>query len=254
MKTNKKGMTLVECIVAMAVFAVATTGFVMAASVSMRSQAKSARRMEKTNSQSTSLEHFSSYASVLDPEYSNVRPMTVGTNQWRMTFAFPASTVINDHVFGYNAKLDSTDPDGVFDLSFFSSAEQLMLDENQYWVTLYNYDTQQHEWTAELNSADYTFFDNEGQDSGLQSTPSRLIAPNGGYVKFGVKRKTSGASMNGCLKITGDGLGEGVNIDLDSMKMPSLNKDDHMRYIYYNGSNFVTPEDYNSKPAELAEE
>ncbi|ADU22874.1 type IV pilus modification PilV family protein [Ruminococcus albus] len=253
MKTNKKGMTLVECIIAMGVFAVATTGFVMAASASMRSQAKSASRMTKTNSQSTNLEHFSSYASVLDPEYSNVRPMTNGTNQWRISFPFTSATVVNDHVFGYNAKLDNTDPDGVFDLSFFSSAEQLSLEENEYWVTLYNYDTVQHEWTAELNSTDFTFFNNAHVDNGQQSTPSHLWAPNGGYMKFGVKRHNSGASMNGCLKITGDGLPqEGVNIDLDSMGLP--NTKDNMRYIYFDGSGFKTPEQFDSDPAEVAEE
>ncbi|MCR5019635.1 prepilin-type N-terminal cleavage/methylation domain-containing protein [Ruminococcus sp.] len=240
MKANKKGMTLVECIVAMGVFAVATTGFVMAASASMRSQAKSASRMTKTNSQSTSLEHFSSYVRVLDPEYSNVRPMSYGTNQWRMTFPFDASTVVNNHVFGYNAKLDDNDPDGVFDLSFFTAAEQLSLEADEYWVTLYNNDSMQHEWTAELNSTDFSFFDNQHNNMGQQKLPSHLWAPNGGYFKFGIKRDTAGASMNGCLKITGDGLpAEGVNINLDEMVLPKTN--DNMRYIYFDGGAFNGP-------------
>ena len=44
MKNNKKGMTLVECIIAMAVFAVATTGFTMAATTCIKAQIKSHTR------------------------------------------------------------------------------------------------------------------------------------------------------------------------------------------------------------------
>lgn len=202
MKTNKKGMTLVECIIAMAVFAIATTGFTMAATACMRAQAKSNRRMTKTNVQSTNLEHFSTFSKVLDPGFSNVRPMEQGVNQWQMTFNFGSDVIVNKNVYGYLAKLDSTDPDGVYDLSFFNSAEQVSLGEGEYWVTLYNKSSEQHTWYVSCAEG-FTFFDNETNPTGQDELPKHIWAPDGGYFKFGVKQTTSGVGdLSKCLTVT----------------------------------------------------
>ena len=207
MKTNKKGMTLVECIIAMAVFAVATTGFTMAATACMKAQAKTGRRMTATNTQTTNLEHFSSYSRVLDPEYSNVRAMNSGVNKYKMTFNFGSIEVENDNVYGYKSVLDHDSPDGVFELSFFSAAEQIDLGEGEYWITLYNNSSSQH--TLDISCAVpgdsqvFEFFNNEHDNAVQQALPRHIWAPNGGYMKFGLKQRTPGVGdLDTCLTIT----------------------------------------------------
>lgn len=250
---NKKGMTLVECIVAMGVFAVATTGFVMAASVSMRSQAKSASRMTKTNTQSTNLEHFSSYSHVLDPEYSNVRPMSSGTNQWQMTYKFKNATIVNDNIYGYIAKLDPDDREGVFDLSFFSSADQLTLGDGEYWVTLYNFDGNQHTWDITC-PPEFSFFDNEKDDTAQQTLPRHIWAPSGGYMKFGIKQKTPGVGdIKTCLRIHSVEESKDYTVGVQD-KMPNKSiaeGGDNMCHIYFNNGVFMNPEDFNKTAPEV---
>jgi len=207
MKTNKKGMTLVECIIAMAVFAIATTGFTMVATTCMKAQAKASRRMTATNNQTTNLEHFSSYSKVLDPEYCNVKPMSTGINKFKMTFDFGTVKVENDDIYGYRSVLDPSSPDGVFELSFFSAAEQVDLAEGEYWITLYNNSSSQHTWDINCavpgDSQVFEFFNNEHDNSIQQALPRHIWAPNGGYMKFGFKQRTPGVGdLSSCLEIT----------------------------------------------------
>jgi prepilin-type N-terminal cleavage/methylation domain-containing protein len=255
MKTNKKGMTLVECIVAMAVFAIATTGFTMAATACMRAQAKSHKRMTKTNVQSTNLEHFSTNAHVLDPEYSNIKPMTTGANQFKITFPFKTSTVENKNVYGYYAKLDSNDKEGVYQLSFLSAVDQIKLTEGEYWVTLYNCTSDGQEFTVSCDE-DYTFFDNEHNISYDTSLPGHLWSADGGYRKFGVKNlKGTGAKIT----ITRRGTANPENdtdtttITIDSSWMPNGTLDnggdgDNMVSIYYVGGDdgYLNLDGYNA--------
>ncbi|SFC45637.1 type IV pilus modification PilV family protein [Ruminococcus albus] len=252
MKFNKKGMTLVECIIAMAVFAVATTGFTMVATACMKAQAKTGARMTKTNTQSTNLEHFSTYAKVLDPGYTNVSPMYAGTNQFQMTFNFEKAgiTVQNKNVYGYYAKLEDTDKDSVFDLSFFTPANQVQLSDGEYWVTLYNYDSEQHTWDITCNS-DFAFFDNEKNTTQQQTLPRHIWAPNGGYYKFGIKQKTPGVGdITSCLTIhsyedNADYPPVGIS---DKMPNGALGTEggDNMVYIYYYNGAFQTPEQFDA--------
>lgn len=246
MKINKKGMTLVECIIAMAVFSIATTGFVMAASVCMRSQAKAGTRMTKTNTQTTNLEHFSTFAHVLDPSYSNVRPMASGTNQFQMTFQFPTDTVVNDKIYGYYSTLEDEDEDGVFELSFFSAADQVTLGEGEYWVTLYNYDGAQQ--TLDITCPDdFSFFDNEKNDTAQQTLPRHIWAPEGGYMKFGIKAKSGGGAPTVTIhSVEGNFTDKTLNIaDF------KLSEDENYCNIYYTGAGtFLTPEDFDSASPE----
>lgn len=248
MKANKKGMTLVECIIAMAVFAIATTGFTMAATACMKAQAKSNGRMTKTNVQSTNLEHFSSFSKVLDPEYTNVSPMTTGTNQFQMTFKFGTDVIENKNVYGYYAKLDGDDKDKVYDLSYFTAAEQLNLSANEYWVTIYNCDSTLKTWNIETTSG-FRFFDNEHNITMGQKLPTRQWAPNGGYLKFGIEQlEGSETDLASCLKITkaGETTGKTTGITEDCMLNHSIkNGGDNMVSIYYEGGKFISATEYN---------
>lgn len=255
MKTNKKGMTLVECIIAMAVFAVATTGFTMAAAACMKAQAKTTRRMTTTNSQTTNLEHFSTFSHVLDPEYANVKPMEDGLNKFKMTFDFGSVKVENDHVYGYSSKLDPDSPDGVFELSFFSAADQVSLDSHEYWITLYNYGAIQQTWDISCaipgDSQEFEFFD-AGKNSAVQQTlPRHIWAPNGGYMKFGIRQRTPGVGdIDTCMVITNVETGNKMTVPVTSMRESD---EDNMCSIYFDGSNFLTPEEFKGAPSETEE-
>jgi prepilin-type N-terminal cleavage/methylation domain-containing protein len=258
MKSNKKGMTLVECIIAMAVFAVATTGFTMVATTCMKAQARTVKRMTTTNNQTTNLEHFSTFSQVLDPEYTNVKPMENGTNRFKMTFAFPALTVENDHVYGYTAKLDEESQDGVFELSFFSAADQVTLDANEYWITLYNYGTEQRTWDISCaiagDSQQFEFFDNEKNNTVQQTLPRHIWAPNGGYMKFGI-RPREGCSADGidsCLKITCVETGETYTVPVTTMAI--TDDEPGMCAIYFNGTSFLSPAQFDSENPESESE
>lgn len=255
MNTNKKGMTLVECIIAMAVFAVATTGFTMAATACMKAQAKTGRRMTATNTQTTNLEHFSTFSQVLDPEYSNVKPMEAGVNRFKMTFAFPSVTIENDHVYGYSSKLDEDSPDGVFELSFFSAADQVPLEDNEYWITLYNYSGSQQTWDISCaipgDSQDFEFFDNEKKNTVQQTLPRHIWAPNGGYMKFGIRQRIAGVGdLNSCLKITNVETGNEFTVPVTNKK---VKEDENMCSIYFDGSSFLSPAEFDGMPSESEE-
>ena len=252
MKTNKKGMTLVECIIAMAVFAVATTGFTMAATVCMKAQARTVRRMTATNNQTTNLEHLSTYSKVLDPEYSNVKKMETGTNKFTITFPFESGDIVNNHVYGYKSKLDEDSPDGVFELSFFSPAEQVSLDSHEYWVTLYNCSTEQKQWnitcTVPGDLQEFEFFNNEKDPSAGQALPTHIWAPNGGYMRFGIRQKTAGVGdINNCLVITDDEGNSSAPIKITDM---CINEGENYCAIYYypgHGENpFLSPREYDA--------
>ena len=203
MKNNKHGMTLVECIIAMAVFAVASTGFIMTATACYKSQVKAKKRMDTANTQTTNLEHFSNYSQVVDPEALNVEPMSGGSNRWVITFPFTSASggeISNSKVHGYYSVADPDDP--VFDLSFFSPIEQVDLTTDEYWVTFTNVGSEQ-KW-LELSLADSThfvFFDNEKNEASGSTLPEHIWGPNGGAFRFGIKNKGGGDISGAVLTV-----------------------------------------------------
>lgn len=244
-KMNKKGMSLVECIVAMGVFAVATTGFTMGATACMKSQAKSGRVLQKTNTQTTNLEHFSTYARVFDAQYANVKKMSSDANQWQMVFDFPGAgeTVTNNNVFGYYSVIDEGDSKGIYQLSFFTAANTVALDPDEYWVTLYNYDTAQHTFDIECTDS-FTFFDNEKNRKGT-GLPRHIWAPDGGFFKFGVAKADGSADIHNCLIVKEtreDASTTTTNLGLaDYMphgEMGVEENGDNMVYIYFKNGSF----------------
>lgn len=253
-RINKKGMSLVECIVAMGVFAVATTGFTMGAFACMQNQAKSSRVLTKTNTQSTNLEHFSTYAQVFDTQYANIKKMSPDANQWQMVFDFPKAgeTVKNNNVFGYYSVIDEGDSKGIYQLSFFTAANTVPLNADEYWVTLYNFDANQRTWDISCPSS-FMFFDNEKNRKGNQ-LPRHIWAPNGGFMKFGIAKDDPSASLTNCLHIEEisetDGSVTPYDVSIDD-KMPNGqigadDEGDNMVYIYFENGNFLNKQDYSA--------
>lgn len=224
MKNNKHGMTLVECIIAMAVFAVASTGFIMTATACYRSQVKAKKRMDTANTQTTNLEHFSNYSQVVDPEALNVEPMSAGSNRWAITFPFSSASggpVTNTRVHGYYSVANPDDP--VFDLSFFSPIEQVDLSTDEYWVTFTNVSSEQY-WLV-LKAADptsYVFFDVEKEEKG-DTLPKHIWAPNGGTFRFGIRNKS------------------GADISQDVIMIYDYQRDTTIGYM--NLSNYILPDE-----------
>ncbi|MBQ8965757.1 prepilin-type N-terminal cleavage/methylation domain-containing protein [Ruminococcus sp.] len=237
MKMNKKGMTLVECIIAMAVFAIATTGFTMAATTCIRAQTKFHTRNKIANNQSTDLEHFANYSDVVDlSEYSvtTMDPNTgIGKNMYQITYAFPSATVTNSKVHGYRAEVDSDDK--VFELSFLSPINTVSLDSDEYWFTLYNVSGSDVSWDWSC-STDYSFFDNE-KASTQQTLPNGgRIWADGSIMRFGIK--SSVGDLSGCTAhvefFNGSycdipNMGQFLNINEDDPD------DDQYGYIFYMG-------------------
>lgn len=226
MKNNRKGMTLAEVIIAMGVFAVATTGFIMTATACYKAQTKTQNRMENSNTQTTNLEHFSNYNQVVDPEDLNVEPMSGGSNRWVMTFPFTGGgSVVNNKVYGYYSVADPDDP--VYDLSFFSPIEQVPLDEGEYWINLFN-NTSSDAWLqiSIIDSTQFEFFDNEKVSKG-SDLPERLWGANGGCRRFGV-RSLGGDASQPTIRITNVDSGD----TFDCAITPYLNSDDGYAFMH----------------------
>lgn len=214
MKMNKHGMTLVECIIAMGVFAVATTGFIMTATACYKAQTKAKSRMENANTQTTNLEHFSNYSEIVDPEALNVEAMNGGANRWVITFPFSSASggpVTNTHVHGYYSVADPTDP--AYDLSFFSPIEQVDLTTDEYWVSLTNISGSDGWFELRVEDATkYEFFDVEKAPKGTE-LPEHIWGANGGCYRFGIKN-IAGNISNAVLVV------HDVNIDSDIAHLP----------------------------------
>ncbi|MBQ9541029.1 prepilin-type N-terminal cleavage/methylation domain-containing protein [Ruminococcus sp.] len=237
MKNNKKGMTLVECIIAMAVFAVATTGFTMAATACIKAQVKSHSRNRITNAQTTNLEHFSNYSKVLDPSELNVEEMP---ERYAISFNFEGTAnVINKDIYGYTAIADPDDK--VYQLSFISPIERVTVMPGEWWITIYNGDPANQIFNLTL-SPGFEFFDNEKERADFPAEGC-IWGGDGGIRKIGI-RSTGGSFNDPCMTISCGGVSKSINI-LGENFWTEKNSDDSAGYasIYYNGA-FVNKDEY----------
>ena len=168
-----------------------------------------------------------------------------------MTFKFKNNTVVNDNIYGYYALLDPSEKDKVYELSFFSAADQVDLSDGWYWVTLYNFSSSPIRWAISCDT-DFAFFDNEGNTNEQQSLPDHSWAANGGYMKFGIKKNSSGGSTGATFTltpITENGYGTDQTVTFNDTYMPNGTLDnggkgDNMVSIYYYNEAFMNPDDF----------
>lgn len=194
---NAKGMTLVEIIVAMAVFSVITSGFCLATKYCMDAQVRAFDRLTQTNQQTTNLE---TYAGATDKNASNVQGLNdpahgVIDNRYVIKYTFyqhddvsdtdiAKYTFENKNMYGYQSVY--TDEDQVLKLGFFSAENTVKLDTNEYWITVTNLSQETNVFDVSGSSDDFTFFNIEHQYyTDLTSIPSRVKA-NGEDYRFGV--------------------------------------------------------------------
>lgn len=195
MKMNKKGMTLVECIIAMAVFAVATTGFTMAASACVKAQIKYHSRNRAMNNQTTNLEHFSAYSGG-NVNSTNLTPMDpdvgYGSNMYQVEFTFEdGTTITNRKVNGYRAG-KAEGEDGVFELSFLAPIAQVPLNTNECWLTIYNCSEEGIVFDMTLPQG-FEFFDSSKEKIG---SPYRLmLTDSGDFKRIGIRKSKTEASV-----------------------------------------------------------
>lgn len=245
MKSNKKGMTLVECIIAMAVFAIATTGFTMSATAAMRAQAKAHNRNKIANEQNTDLEHFSNYSQVVDLNELNVTPMdpsdAMGKNMYQIKYDFNGIEVVNNKVHGYRAAVD--EKDSVYELSFFSPIDQVMLEPNEYWITLYNCTPEDRTWDITCDGDGIEFFDNEKRSLG-NTLPRHIWGGNGEYKRFGVRLTDPLKPLE--IVINDPITHETSNVTVDlSDKINISGEDDRYGYVYcVSATSFVSYSEY----------
>lgn len=247
MKMNKKGMTLVECIIAMAVFAVATTGFTMAATACVRAQVKYHTRNRTMNNQTTNLEHFSAYTSG-NVNATNVTPMDpdvgYGSNMYEVEFTFQNDTKIsNRKVNGYrSAQADGED--GVFELSFLSPIEQVRLNTNEYWLTFYN--CSDDPLVLDMTLPDgFEFFDVNKEKL---SNPYRLmLTDSGDFSRIGIRDKRSSDDISKSpdinINIKENFDGWETTVKVQDMIDP-YGDGDRYGYCYYENNTFKTTAQY----------
>lgn len=240
---NKKGMTLVEVIIAMAVFASITTGFTMAASYCVKAQAKAKTRLTETNEQTTKLEN---YSGVIDYDVADVDQLETGANKWTMTYEFPNAgdsgyTITNDKLHGYTSKSS----DEVLKLGFFSAIDRINLNAGEYWITIYNWSSDDKLWDISCSS-NFAFFDNEGDlTMPLNALNTQGVMASGGAVKFGIKDLGGGNLANAVtIKEWGD-TGDGVTIDLSQ---DGYIDDQRYGFVYFTDSGtFLTEEEFDAE-------
>ncbi|EGC03742.1 prepilin-type cleavage/methylation N-terminal domain protein [Ruminococcus albus 8] len=240
MKKNNKGMTLVECIIAMAVFAVATTGFTMAATSCIRAQIKSHARNRIANEQTTNLEHFSNYSKVIDPTLLNVKEMP---EKYGVSFDFGTIKVVNKDVYGYTALADPEDK--TYQLSFISPIERVTVLPGEWWITIYNADPTDKSFDIYAQPG-FIFFNNEKEDAGTESL-DRIYPANGGMRKIGI-RNISGDNSSALVISDNSTKSQTINlVDYATEK----NTDNTAGYvsIYYENGEFVNKETYESNHA-----
>ncbi|MCC3349829.1 prepilin-type N-terminal cleavage/methylation domain-containing protein [Ruminococcus albus] len=240
MKKNNKGMTLVECIIAMAVFAVATTGFTMAATSCIRAQIKSHARNRIANEQTTNLEHFSNYSKVIGPTLLNVKEMP---EKYGVSFDFGTIKVVNKDVYGYTALADPEDK--TYQLSFISPIERVTVLPGEWWITIYNADPTDKSFDIYAQPG-FIFFNNEKEDAGTESL-DRIYPANGGMRKIGI-RNISGDNSSALVISDNSTKSQTINlVDYATEK----NTDNTAGYvsIYYENGEFVNKETYESNHA-----
>lgn len=248
MKTNnKKGMSLVEVIVAMAVFSVMTTGFMMTAIYCVKAQNKAKLRLKESNGQTTEIEDFKGLYDTDTAYMGSDIQKPGGSNLWTMSYNFPEGSYVNDrvHFYAYN----NTDLDDAFQMQFFSPDESVDLKPNEYWVTIYNCSGDQVTWDITCDSG-FVFFDNEGQTvSSLTTIPTRIV-DDGAKIKFGI-RNIGGGDITQAVTLTDWNSPPNVktlNLSNDTALVSNPYSDsDRYAGVYFTGSNsFLNAEQYDA--------
>ena len=124
-----------------------------------------------------------------------------------------------------------------------SAADQLSLEDNEYWITLYNYGGEQQTWDISCavpgDSQYFEFFDSSKNNTAQQTLPRHICASNGGSMQFGIRQKTPGVGdLNSCLKITNVETGTEYTV---SLKDKMINDGENMCSLYFDGSIFLSP-------------
>lgn len=191
----KRGVTLVEVIVAMAIFTIMATTFIMTVSFCLQFHKQSLYRLRESNKQATDLENFSG---VVDYESADVAPINRGSNKYAFTFDFSTGdTIVNNKNSGYVSKSTSISQSGLA-MRYFSPIEQLDLDVDEYWVTISNFDDLDQLLTITAGS-NVIFFNNEKEIISATTLNAAVLA-EGGKCSFGVKLMP-GASINNAFSV-----------------------------------------------------
>jgi hypothetical protein len=224
----------------MAVFAVATTGFTMAATSCIRAQIKSHARNRIANEQTTNLEHFSNYSKVIDPTLLNVKEMP---EKYGVSFDFGTVKVVNKDVYGYTALADPEDK--TYQLSFISPIERVTVLPGEWWITIYNADPTDKSFDIYAQSG-FRLFNNEKEDAGEKSE-DRIYPANGGMRKIGI-RNISGDNSSALVISDNSTTSQTINL-LEYATEKNGEETAGYVSIYYENGEFVNKETYESNHA-----
>lgn len=230
LRKNKRGVTLVEVIVAMAIFSVMTTTFVMTVNYCIRSNKLARLRLTESNKQTTDLEN---YSGVVDFAAADVDQMSAGTNKYTFTFDFATGdSIVNDKNYGYVSK--SADiSDSPLQMRYFTSIEKTDLEADEYWITMYNFASSDQVWTITAGT-DVLFFNNEKDMISSTITPGMLA--NGSVCKFGVKIG-AGGSLSDAFKIA-------IDTEEETVDLTGYSDAERYAFIYGTDDGWKTEEEF----------
>jgi len=186
---NKKGMTLVEVIIAMALLSGMSAMLVTVAVAAKRQNLENYYRNNEMYTQAVNAEQYNDNKTVNMNELKVNKFSSSGktTNEFALEADFGSGIKFNTTAYGFKAKLNNIDEDAGYQLKFLQGKDINITpnpEKSVYWVKFYNNsgaDMNFYALTPELTGG--KFFDVNNNSSG-----NSLLIPigDGGNQQFGV--------------------------------------------------------------------
>lgn len=197
-KCNKKGMTLVEVIISMAILGAIAGMFVTIAVAAKNQNKDNYQRQREMYSQAAAAESFDTNVTNYGMDIKVSKLATGGGSDNKVTLSAPfAGYNITTDAYGYLARRqDKDNKDTDYQLRFFRSKNVEVgpnPDEGEYWITVINNSGSDIDFYASTPEADGgQFFD---KDLTLYADEPNSMLLDGGKFQFGIIAGTSDPVM-----------------------------------------------------------
>lgn len=231
-KANKKGMTLVEVIVAMALLGIISGMLCSAYVYSNNARVATYNRVTEENAQATDIEQFNYKQGAVDYSTANLSEMISGaTNEYEMTFDFGAGTAITNTSYGFSSTSTELSESG-FDLKFFTPTLNIIdLSTGEYWISI-DSDSASVSDELEITAVDSNAFLFDAGKNNIGNTAT-ISASSGTSTSFGIDFS---AASSTAITVTNIGTGAVYSIDANSCISGASESGGTYATMYFNGS------------------
>ena len=272
---NEKGMTLVEIIVATAVFAVACATLFTAILFAIDQNKENHYAGEEIQLQMNSAEKYNSKKSTMDNKVVKYRFSSTRSNKVNYLINFKKTSdgtvtshdfyLLNTDVYAYMAIKSTIDRAAAYQMRFFEPQNTIAVDadEQKFWISVHNYGSTDKEFDLSVNPATHCdLYDYTGR-SYVGTYESNALSDENGAVSFqtGINLKNYDGVADEVFLIADwnngyfDGSGYTVKPgdlmvtkdNLDSFKEMVDGKFTGYINIYYDGEEFLTEDQMNAK-------